>query len=75
MIDRSTNPEIRQVEGETLRFRDKGQTEIKIGDFFFALELVEPDRKQTLSAGVRYAINEHWLAYVNSSGVPTHRKL
>jgi hypothetical protein len=37
--------------------------------------LVEPDRKQTLSAGVRYAINEHWLAYVNSSGVPTHRKL
>jgi hypothetical protein len=48
VIDWFTSPEIRQIEGETLRFRTDGQTELKVGDFFFPLELVEPARKEAL---------------------------
>ena len=67
--------EIRQVDGETLRFRANGRVELLDHDFFWPLEMVERDRKQTLSAGARYMINEHWLEFVNSKGFPTHREL
>jgi hypothetical protein len=37
--------------------------------------LVEPDGKQTLSAGVRQAVTEHWLGFVTSRGFACRRSL
>jgi hypothetical protein len=70
-----SDSEIRQVGSEILRFKDRGQCELKLYDFFWPIDLVERDRIAALSPLVRQAISEHYLNYVNTRGLPTHREL
>jgi hypothetical protein len=64
---------IRRIDGETLRFNDDGTVEVKIREFFFALEELEPEQKERLSPAIRQAITEHWLGVVNSRGYNSRR--
>jgi hypothetical protein len=67
--------EIRQIDGQILRFLSDGTAELKVYDFFFPLDELELEQKEKLSARCRQAITEHWLSFVNSRRVSSRRSL
>jgi hypothetical protein len=75
MIDRSTGPAIRRIDGQILRFLEDGTVEVKIHKFFFQLAELEPGQKERLSPAIRQAITTHWLDYVNDRGRAYNRSL
>ena len=75
MIDWSTSPETRRIDGHILRFNEDGTVEVKLYEFFFSLAELEPEQKEKLTASCRQAITAHWLDYVNRRGHAYHRSL
>jgi hypothetical protein len=67
--------QIRRIDGQILRFNEDGTVEVKIREFFFQLDELEPEQKEKLSANCREAICEHWVNYVNRRGHAYHRSL
>jgi hypothetical protein len=58
-----------------LGFNPNGTVELKIYEFFFQLDELEPEKKEKLSSAVREAIVGHWLDFINSCGLASRRSL
>jgi hypothetical protein len=71
----SDQSEIRKIDDQTLRFNPDGTVELKIDDFFFQLDELEPETKGRFSSAVREAIIGHWVNFINTRGLAARRSL
>ena len=71
----SARAQIRRIDGHILCFLEDGTVEVKIHNFFFQLDELEPEQKEKLTPAVRQAVSAHWLGFVNSRGYNSRRSL